>query len=160
MKTSFYSLPGLLGVNLHDEVTVSNTGGDTCYRLISGAGSTASGANTQAIANVLRGPWQRLVADTLFTPTFNADGTFTATIQSPSGVITTDSGTCALTPPVVTSGFTNPQGHLALTNTQGTILLSGDVLLIYPDQLLMTSAADSVSTITFVSQLVISKLTL
>jgi hypothetical protein len=36
-------------------------------------------------------------------------------------------------------------------------LLSGDVLLIYPDQLLMTSAADSVSTITFVSQLVISK---
>src|ERR1017187_1006090 len=159
MKTSFYSLPGLLGVNLHDEVTVSNTGGDTCYRLIFGAGGIASGANTQAIANVLRGPWQRLVADTLFTPTFNADGTFTATIQSPSGVITTDSGTCALTPPVVPSGFSNPEGHLMLTNTQGTVLLSGDVLLINPDQLVMLSAANSIASISPVPNVVISKFT-
>jgi len=39
-------------------------------------------------------------------------------------------------------------------------LLSGDVLLTNLDQLLMTSATDSVSTTTFVSQFVISKLTL
>jgi hypothetical protein len=57
------------------------------------------------------------------------------------------------------SGFTNPQGHLALTNTQATVLLSGDVLLINPDQLLMTSATDTVSTTTFVPQLVLSKMT-
>jgi hypothetical protein len=40
------------------------------------------------------------------------------------------------------------------------LLLSGDVLLTNLDQLLMTSATDSVSTTTFVSQFVISKLTL
>ena len=149
--------PVLNTANLHTEITVPNPASNALYRLASGGASPISG--TQAIANVLNGPWQTLVVDTLFTPTFNADGTFTATIQSPSGVITTDSGAWALKPPLVSSGFTNPQGNLTLTNMQGTVLLSGDVLLINPDQLLMTSATDSISTSTFVSQLVISKAT-
>ena len=155
--TDVTAAPVLNTSNLHDEVTVPNGGGNTFYRLVSGSGNTNGGL--QAIGSVLLGPWQTLVVDTLFTPTFNADGTFTATIQPSSGAITSDSGTWALTPPLVPSGFTNPQGHLALINTQGTVLLSGDVLLVNPDQLLMTSATDSVSTTTFVSQLIISKLT-
>jgi hypothetical protein len=149
--------PVLNTANLHNEVTVPSTVGNAHYRLTSGGPSPISG--TQAIANVLNGPWQTLVVDTLFTPTFSANGTFTATIQPPSGVITTDSGAWVLTPPLVPSGFTNPQGTLTLTNAQGTVLLSGDVLLVNPDQLLMTSATDSVSASTFVPQLVISKRT-
>jgi hypothetical protein len=155
--TDLTAPPVLNTANLHNEVTVPNIGANAYYRLLSGTGSTNGGL--QAIANVLLGPWQTLVVDTLFTPTFNADGTFTATIQPPLGAITTDSGTWGLTPPLVPSGFTNPQGHLALTNGVGTVLLSGDVLLINPDQLLMTSATDSVSTTTFVPQLIISKVT-
>jgi hypothetical protein len=143
--------------NLNNEVAVPNTGGNGFYRLSSGTGNPNGGV--QAIANVLRGPWQTLVVDTLFTPSFNADGTFTATIQSPSGVITSDAGTWTLTPPVVPSGFSNPEGQLALTNTQGTVLLSGDVLLINPDQLAMLSATDHLSTITLVAELVINKFT-
>jgi len=149
--------PVLNMANLHDEVTVPNTGSSICYRLNSGGGSAVSG--TQAIANVLHGPWQTLVVDTLFTPTFNADGTFTATIQPPAGAIITDSGTWTLTPPVVPSGFSNPEGQLTLTNTHGTVLLSGDVLLINPDQLVMLSATDHISTITFVGELIITKFT-
>jgi hypothetical protein len=149
--------PAMNTVNLHYEVMVPNTGGPNFYRLTSGAGTVITG--TQAIANVILGPWQTLVVDTLFTPTFNANGTFTATIQPSTGVITTDSGTWALTPPVVPSGFTNPQGHLTLTDNQDAVLLSGDVLLINPDQLLMSSATDGVTTTTFVPELVISKIT-
>jgi hypothetical protein len=107
--------PALNTVNLRDEVTVPTTGGPIFYRLTSGAGNTITG--TQAIANVLLGPWQTLVADALSTPTFNANGTFTATIQPSTGVITTDSGTWTLTPPVTPGGFNNPQGHLTLTDT-------------------------------------------
>ena len=157
--TDVTAAPVLNTANLHDEVTVPNTGGSAYYRLVARAGSTVGGTGTQAIANVLRGPWQTLVVSTLFTPTFNTDGTFTATIQSPSGVITTDSGTWALTPPLVPSGFSNPEGHLMLTNTQGTVLLSGDVLLINPDQLVMLSAANSIASISPVPNVVISKFT-
>jgi hypothetical protein len=149
--------PVLNTASLHNEVTVPSTVGNAHYRLSAGGPSPISG--TQAIANVLNGPWQTLVVDTLFTPTFNANGSFTATIQPPLGVTTTDSGGWALMPPLVPSGFTNPQGNLTLTNTQGTVLLSGDLLLVNPDQLLMTSATDSVSASTFVPQLVISKVT-
>jgi len=127
--------PALSPVNLNDEVTVPNADSPMFYRLTSGGGTDVSG--TQAIANVLLGPWQTLVVDTLFTSTFNANGTSTATIQPLSAPITTDSGTWVLSPPVVPIGFTNPQGRLPLTNTHRAILLSGDGLLINSDQLLM-----------------------
>jgi hypothetical protein len=149
--TTVTAAPALNTVNLRGEVTVPTTSGPIFYRLTSGAGTPITG--TQAIANVLLGPWLTLVVDVLFTPTFNANGTYTATIQPSTGVITTDSGAWTLTPPAVPSGFTNLQGHLTLTDTQGAVLLSGDVLLINPDQLLMSSATDGVSTTTFVSQL-------
>ena len=149
--------PVLNTANLHNEVLVPNTVGNAHYRLASGGASPISG--TQAIANVLNGPWQTLVLDTLFTPTFNANGTFTATIQFPSGVITTDSGTWALKPPVLPSGFTNPQGNLSLTNALGTVLLSGDVLLVNPDQLLIQSAISSIFAISPVPNVIISKRT-
>lgn len=122
-------------------------------------GSPIAGTNVQLIANVLRGPWTTLVVDTIFTPTFNADGTFTATIQSASGAITTNAGTWTLTPPINPQPVANPQGHLTLTDSQGVVLLSGDVLLFKADQLFMESATDSVSSVTFVGQLVITKLT-
>jgi hypothetical protein len=97
-------------------------------------GTITGGANTQAIFNVLRGPWFGALGLTQFVPTFNADGTFTATITSPSGVITMDAGTWTLTPPNVPSVFANPQGHLTFTNTQGVVLFSSDILLIRVDQ--------------------------
>lgn len=121
-------------------------------------GSPTAGANTQLIANVLRGPWETLVVDTIFTPTFNADGTFSATIQSVSGTITTDAGTWTLTPPIHPQTVGNPQGHLTLTDARGVVLLSGDVLLLNADQLFMESATDSVSSVTFVGQLTLTKM--
>jgi len=125
------------------------------------AGGGGGGGNSPSqIANVLRGPWESLVVDTLLTVTFNNNGTFTATIQTPSGAITADSGTWTLRPPLVPSGFSNPQANLTLVDKQGLVLLSGDVLLLNADQLLMTSAIDNVSTTTSVPQLVITKLTL
>jgi|GEM_PF-1619226 len=154
--TDVAATPALNLIDLHDEVTVAKSG-SAYYRLISTGGSSV--ANTQAIANVLNGPWQTLVIDTLLTATFNADGTFTATIQPSSGVASTDAGTWTLKPPLMPSGFSNPQGNLSLIDAQGTVLLSGDVLLINPDQLLMSSAANNISTTTFVSQLVITKAT-
>ena len=121
-------------------------------------GTFTAGTDLPAIASTLRGPWQALVGNTLFTPTLNADGTFTSTIQSSSGIITSDSGTYTLTPPVVLSSFSNPQGHLALTDTNGVVLLSGDVLLINVDQLAMLSAVNSFSGISPVGTVIISKL--
>jgi hypothetical protein len=125
-----------------------------------GGGGGGGGNSTQAIANVLKGPWQTLVVDTLLTVTFNNNGSFSANISSASGATTVDSGTWVLLPPVAPSPFTNPQGHLILTSKRGLVLLAGDVLLINRDQLLMSAATDSVSTSTFVPQLVITKLTI
>jgi hypothetical protein len=50
--------PVLNTANLHNEVLVPNTVGNAHYRLASGGASPISG--TQAIANVLNGPWQTL----------------------------------------------------------------------------------------------------
>jgi hypothetical protein len=97
-------------------------------------GSTVGGTNIQAIFNVLRGPWFGALGLTQFVPTFNADGTFTATITSPAGVITTDAGTWTLTPPTVVQPFANPQGRLTFTNTQGVVLFSDDILLLTVDR--------------------------
>jgi hypothetical protein len=123
-------------------------------------GTFTAGTDTQAILNTLRGPWEALVANTIFTPTFNADGTFTATIQSPTGVITTDAGTWTLTPPVVLSEFANPQGHLTLTDAQGKVLLAGDVLLINPDQLVFMPAITTLEPVSQIAIVVLSKLTI
>jgi hypothetical protein len=102
-------------------------------------GSSSAGTNLQAIFNVLRGPWfmgfEGPAGGTLtFTPTFNADGTFTATISSTTGV-TTDTGTWTLTPPNRVQPFTNAQGHLTLTDSQGVVLFSADFLMLNLDQL-------------------------
>jgi hypothetical protein len=123
-------------------------------------GTFTAGTELQAILNTLRGPWEGLVASTIFTPTFNADGTFTATIQSPSGVITTDSGTWTLTPPINLSPFGNPQGHLSLVDSQGNVLLSGDVLLINPDQFVMFSGSTTIEPISPIGTIVLSKMTI
>jgi hypothetical protein len=102
-------------------------------------GNTIAGTNVQAIFNVLHGPW--LVnffsgppsnATTTFVPTFNADGTFTATITTAAGV-TTDQGTWQLTPPNTVQFFANPQAHLTITDSQGVVLFSNDILLLTVD---------------------------
>ncbi len=151
------ALPAVLNtIDLHNEVTVPSSLGNACFRL----GSSATGiTGTQAIANVLHGPWEALVVNTIFTPTFNADGTFTATIQSPTGVLSTDSGTWTLTPTQVPNSFANPQGHLALTNSHGSDLLSGDVLLLNLDQLDFLSATTTLEPISPVVNLVMTKMT-
>jgi len=98
------------------------------------SGSTA-GTNLGTILSVLHGPWFVSLTTpqvtTGFVPTFNTDGTFTATITptSPAGPPTTDSGMWTLTPPAVVQPFANPQGHLTLTDSQGVVLFSNDVLL-------------------------------
>lgn len=128
-----------------------------------GGGGVGGGAGggLSSIANVLRGSWESLVVDTVLTVTFNNNGTFTATIQSPYGGISTDSGIWTLSPAVAPSVFSNPQGPLVLIDGQGALLPSGDVLLINKDQLFMSSpTGSSVSSITFVPQLVLSKLTI
>lgn len=147
--------PVLNTATLNNEVTLP-TLGNAYFRLSSSATSLTG---VEIIGNVLRGPWEGLVVTTLFTPTFNADSTFTATIQSPSGVITTDSGIWALTPAVVPSGFANPQAHLSLINTQNQVLLSGDVLLLNPDQLVFPSATTTLEPISPVVDQVLSKMT-
>lgn len=121
-------------------------------------GTFTAGTDLQAILNTLRGPWAALVANTVLIATFNADGTFTATMQlSSGGTITTDAGTWTLTPPVTLSPLGNPQGHVALIDTQGNVFLSADVLLLNPDQLAMFSAINSFSGISPIGTVVISK---
>jgi len=124
-----------------------------------GGGGGVGGNPIQTIANGLRGPWESLVVDTILTVNFNNNGTFTATIQSSSGPITTDSGLWKLTAAVAPQPFSNPQAHLTITDSRGIVLLSGDVLMINNDQLAMFSATDGVSPATFVSELVLTKFT-
>jgi hypothetical protein len=101
-------------------------------------GSSIAGTNIQAIFNVLHGPWivnffsPPSNATTTFVPTFNADGTFTATITTSAGV-STDSGTWQLTPPETVQPFANPQAHLTITDSQGVVLFSNDILLLTVD---------------------------
>ena len=99
-------------------------------------GNSTAGTNLQAIFNVLRGPWfmgfEGPAGGTLiFTPTFNADGTFTATITSTAVPgITTETGTWTLTPPNRVQSIGNAQGHLALTDSQGVVLFSADFFML------------------------------
>ncbi len=99
------------------------------------SGSTIGGTNIQAIFNALRGPWFMGFTQSLFVPTFNPDGTFTATITPNIGGVITDSGKWTVTPPNVVQVFTNPQAHLTLTDTKGVVLFSADFLLINADML-------------------------
>lgn len=93
---------------------------------LTGGGSIA-GTNLETIFGVLRGPWtMAFVNGQQFTPTFNADGTFT----SPTGP-----GTWILTPPNRVQQFGNPQGHLTFTDSQGGVLFSADFLMLRLDQL-------------------------
>jgi hypothetical protein len=149
--------PALNTANLHNEVTISSSFGNAFFRLSAAGGSGITGV--QAIGNVLHGPWEALVVNVVFTPTFNADGTLAATIQPSSGGITTDSGGWALKPPLVPSGFANPEANLTLTNTLGAVLLSGDVLLLNPDQLVFLSATTTLEPISPVVNLVMTKMT-
>ena len=104
-------------------------------------GSTPiAGTNIQAIFNVLHGPWAVTLQNiqvspnttVFFVPAFdNTNMTFAATITptSPAGPAVTDSGTWTLSPPNVLSGFGNPQAHLAITDAQGAVLFSNDIML-------------------------------
>lgn len=123
---------------------------------ITGGASTA-GTNLLAILNTLHGPWLTLVGNTSFIPTFNTDGTFTATIQPSGGAITTTAGTWTLTPPLVLSAFANPQGHLRLVDAQGIVLLEGDVLLVTVDQLAMMPAFTTLIDVPSIALLPITK---
>ncbi len=148
--------PLLNTANLYNEVTVPSSLGNSCFRL-SSSSTGLSGA--QIIANVLHGPWEALVVNTIFTPTFNADHTFTATIHSSAGAITTDSGTWTLGPILAPNGFANPQAHLSLTDSLGNDLLSGDALLLNPDQLLFLSATTTLEPISPVVNVLLTKMT-
>ena len=99
------------------------------------SGATFGATNTQAIFNLLRGPWFMGFTQLGFTPTFNPDGTFTATIVPNAGGFTTDSGTWTLTPPSVVQPIGNAQAHLTLTDTNGVVLFSADFFMLRVDQL-------------------------
>jgi len=99
-------------------------------------GNGIGGTNFQAIFNVLRGPWFMGFNTLSLVPTFNADGTFTATITSTTGGgLTTDSGTWTLGPPNVPQPIGNAQAHLALTDSQGVVLFSADFFMLRVDML-------------------------
>jgi hypothetical protein len=91
--------------------------------------------------------------------TFNNNGTFTATIQTPVGAIATDAGTWTLTPTSPPEPFANPQGHLVLVDTQGIVFLAGDVLLLNQDQLVMLSATGSVTGVPQIGEIILNKMT-
>jgi hypothetical protein len=101
-------------------------------------GAQTAGTNIQAIFSALHGPWivslfsLQTGVRTQFVPTFNADGTFTATLTTSTGV-TTDSGVWQLTPPNVVQPLGNPQARLTLADAQGVVLFSNDILLLRAD---------------------------
>jgi hypothetical protein len=93
------------------------------------SGATFGATNTQAIFNLLRGPWFMGFTQLGFTPTFNLDGTFTATIVTNADAVTTDSGTWMLNPPNVVQPIGNGQAHLTLTDTNGVVLFFADFFI-------------------------------
>jgi hypothetical protein len=100
------------------------------------AGSPIGGTNLPAILNVLTGPWLMGFTQSEFKPTFDANGTFTATITSTTGAgVTTISGRWTLTPPLAPQPFTNPQGQLTFTDSDGILLFSATFLQTNADTL-------------------------
>jgi hypothetical protein len=115
--------------------------------------ATVSGGATSAdpaIISDFRGPWFIEVGTYFFSATFNADNTFTSSIQAPDGTITTDAGTYALTGPVNPSFLANPQAHLRMTDSQGTVLIDGDMLLLNRDQIAMMGSTNSFANLRFI----------
>jgi hypothetical protein len=90
---------------------------------------------------------------------FNNNGTFTAMIQTPAGVIATDAGTWTLTPTSPPEPFGNPQGHLVLVDSQGVVFLAGDVLLLTVDQMVMLNAVGSVTGVPQIGEIILNKMT-
>jgi hypothetical protein len=94
--------------------------------------------------------------------TFNNSGTFTATILDPTGMITTDAGTWALTPTSPPLPIGNAQGHLVLADNLG-VFLAGDVFLLNADQLVFSTAVGSAISdfigATQVADIVLTKMT-
>jgi hypothetical protein len=91
--------------------------------------------------------------------TFNNNGTFTATIQTPTGAVATDAGTWSLTPTSPPLPFGNAQGHLQLVDTQGVVFLDGNVLLLTVDQLVMLNAVGSVTGVGQIGEIFLNKMT-
>jgi hypothetical protein len=93
------------------------------------AGSPTGGTNLPMIFNLLQGPWLMGFVGSEFEPTFNADGTFTATITSTTGGgVSTVTGKWTLGPPAVPEPFTNPQGQITFTGSNGVVLFSSNFL--------------------------------
>ena len=125
----------------------------------SGGPGSGGGGGLSAIANTLHGPWESLIGQNVVTMTFNNNGTFTATIQFPGGQILTDAGTFTLTPTSPPLPFGNAQGDLVLVDTQGIVFLSGDVLLLTVDQLVMLNATGSVTGVGQIGEIILNKMT-
>ena len=98
-------------------------------------GNFIAGTNAQTIFNDLRGPWFMGFTTLGFTPTFNADGTFTATIIPSTGGFISVSGTWTLTPPVNFLPVANPQARLTFTDSNGVVLFSADFFMLNLDNL-------------------------
>lgn len=126
-------------------------GDDTSSGTIAGAGriwtisaaqlATVGGGTippNPAVVAQIRGPWFVEIGTDFLNATFNADGTYTATIQTSSGSITTSSGTYTVTAPVQPLAILNPQGHLTLTDSTGVVLIEGDLFLLNLDRFAMT----------------------
>jgi hypothetical protein len=112
-----------------------------------GGGTTAA---DPAIVADLKGPWFVQVGTYILSANFNpADHTFTANIQAPDGTLTPDAGTFALTGPVKPLSVANPQAHLRLTDSTGTVLIDGDVFLLNLDQLAVSSSTNSFANVPF-----------
>jgi hypothetical protein len=78
--------------------------------------------------------------------TFNNNGTFTSTSQPSTGTgpITTDAGVWSLTVPTNPYPVGNAQGFLQVVDSQGVVILEGNILLITVDQMWMPSTITSV----------------
>ena len=99
------------------------------------SGSFTAGTGLSTILSVLKGPWF-LGFETLgFTPTFAADGTFTAVIAPTAGGVATAIGTWTLSPPNTLQPFSNAQGHLTFVDSTGALLFSSDILLLNLDMI-------------------------
>jgi hypothetical protein len=141
-KTNLLALDPSGNLWIGDDTSNASTAGAGRLWTISAAtlaglppGNSIGGTNVQAIYNILRGPWLfSLLPSGLFEPTFNADGTFTASIMNNSGVpIGTDAGMWVLTPPNVVQPFGNAQARLTFTDNAGVVLLSADILMFTVD---------------------------
>jgi hypothetical protein len=123
-----------------------------------GGGSGAAVSGLSSIVKVLQGPWESLIGNEVVTVTFNNNGTFSAAIESSAGPILTDAGTWTITATSPPEPFSNAQGHLQLVDGQG-IFLTGDVLLLKPDQLVMISGTGEITGLSPIPDVVLTKVT-